>query len=193
MLTLRRLHCWQLSRNYKSQCWYNYIEEMQNKPILVLVFLHLIQLHWGDEKHTNISYWYCYWYCSIWFNHTEEMVCKPTHWGPLCECANHISCVAFDTITLSANQLIALQVKEVQFIFAYFLSHFIRIQIFQIVTWFIFSPCKNQPYEFVGTNLGQNLHKKCKNTSFGSSLSEKQPLTCGLFLRLKILLNPLNL
>ena len=139
---------------------------MQNNPILVLVFLHLIQLHWGDEKHTNISYWYCYWYCSIWFNHTEEMVCKPTHWGPLCECANHISCVAFDTITLSANQLIALQVKEVQFIFAYFLSHFIRIQIFQIVTWFIFSPCKNQPYEFVGTKSGSESSQKVQKCQF---------------------------
>ena len=57
-------------------------------------------------------------------------------------------------------------IKEVQFRFAYFLSHFIRIQIFQIVTWFIFSPCKNQPYEFVGTKSGSESSQKVQKCQF---------------------------
>ena len=45
---------------------------------------------------------------------------------------------------------------------------------------------------FLVQNLGHNLHKKCKIVIFGSTLSEKQPFTFGLFLRWKTLLNPLT-
>ena len=41
-------------------------------------------------------------------------------------------------------------------------------------------------------NLGHNLHKKCKIVSFGSSLSEKQLSTFGLFWAFKNPIGHLN-